>query len=177
MANTNKTKTTVITQTGVMLALLIILQAVTKPAGTIVTGSCVNAVLAMTALCVGLAGGLVVAAVSPFFAFLLGIGPAFLPLTPMIAIGNMVFVTVIWLLYDRAGRGAVNKILTWAAAALAKFAALYLLIVKGVCTLMPLPEPQVQTFSTMFSFPQLITAAIGGAVAIYIATLMKRARR
>ena len=58
MANTNKTKTTVITQTGVMLALLIILQAVTKPAGTIVTGSCVNAVLAMTALCVGLAGGI-----------------------------------------------------------------------------------------------------------------------
>lgn len=177
MANTNKTKTTLITETAIMLALLVILQAVTRPAGTVVTGSCVNAVLAMTALCVGPAGGLIVAAVSPFFAFLLGIGPAFLPLTPMIAIGNMVFVIFMWLLYDRVGQGIANKILTWAVAAAAKFAALYLLIVKGVCTLMPLPEPQVQMFSTMFSLPQLVTAAIGGAVAIYIATLMKRAMR
>ena len=39
-----------ITETAVMLALLVTLQAVTKPLGQLVTGSCVNAVLAITVL-------------------------------------------------------------------------------------------------------------------------------
>lgn len=98
MANTNKTKTTVITQTGVMLALLIILQAVTKPAGTVVTGfvrkcsarndSAVRGACRRSRC----SGGISVFRVSAC------IGPGISPLTPMIAIGNMVFVTVIWLL-------------------------------------------------------------------------------
>ena len=39
-----------ITETAVMLALLIALQALTKPLGQLVTGSCVNAVLAVSVL-------------------------------------------------------------------------------------------------------------------------------
>ena len=39
-----------ITETAVMLALLVTLQALTKPAGQLVTGSCVNAVLAVSVL-------------------------------------------------------------------------------------------------------------------------------
>ena len=37
-----------ITETAVMLALLVTLQALTKPMGQLVTGSCVNAVLAIS---------------------------------------------------------------------------------------------------------------------------------
>ena len=39
-----------ITETAIMLALLVTLQAVTKGFGQLVTGSCVNAVLAIAAL-------------------------------------------------------------------------------------------------------------------------------
>ena len=38
-------KTLFITRTAALLALLVVLQAITKSAGQIVTGSCVNAVL------------------------------------------------------------------------------------------------------------------------------------
>ena len=50
-----------ITETAIMLALLVTLQALTKPAGQFVTGSCVNVVLAMAALVGGLWSGLTIA--------------------------------------------------------------------------------------------------------------------
>ena len=81
-------KTLWITETAVMIALLVALQWATKPLGQFVTGSCVNLVLGVSALVGGLWCGLTVALVSPFFAFLLGIGPAFLPIVPMVAVGN-----------------------------------------------------------------------------------------
>ena len=63
-----------------MLVVLVVLQSVTKPAGQLVTGSCVNLVLAVAAVIGGLWCGVTVAAVSPFFAYLLGIGTPFLQL-------------------------------------------------------------------------------------------------
>ena len=83
-----------ITQTAVMLAMLIALQSVTKPLGQVVTGSCVNAILAMTALVCGLSSGLTVALLSPIFAFLLGIAPN-LATVPAIMAGNTVFVLLL----------------------------------------------------------------------------------
>lgn len=71
-----------ITETAVMTALLIVLQAVTKPAGQYVTGTCVNGALAVSVLAVGLWSGVTVAALSPFFAFLLGIGPQLPQIVP-----------------------------------------------------------------------------------------------
>ena len=79
-----------ITETAVLLALLIVLQWVTKPLGQIVTGSCVNVVLAVTALLVGISGGLTVALVSRVCAYLLGIAPN-LVAVPAIMVGNAVF--------------------------------------------------------------------------------------
>ena len=88
-------KTRWITETAIMLAMLVILQAVTKSAGQLVTGSCVNAVLAVSVLVSGCASGLTVALVSPFVAFLLGIGPQLLPIVPAIALGNAVYVLML----------------------------------------------------------------------------------
>ena len=67
-------RVTWITETAVMTALLIILQTVTKAAGQYVTGSCVNAVLAVSVLAVGVWCGVVVALLFPLFPFL---SPAF----------------------------------------------------------------------------------------------------
>lgn len=161
-----------ITETAVLVALLIVLQTVTKPAGQIVTGSCVNAVLAVAALCSGLGSGLTVALLSPVFAFLLGIGPQVFALTPAIAVGNAVYVLLLWKFgtFSRmeAGVGVVF-------ASLAKFAALYLIVVQLICRVVPLKEPQIATFTKMFSFPQLITALIGGFVAFLIAPVIRKA--
>ena len=68
-----KKKTLWLTETAMLIALLIVLQAVTKSWGQIVTGSFVNTVLALSVLTVGLWSGVTVAALSPFFAFMLGI--------------------------------------------------------------------------------------------------------
>ena len=59
-----------ITETAVMLALLVSLQALTKPMGQLVTGSCVNTILAVSVLVGGYSCGLTVALISPVLAFL-----------------------------------------------------------------------------------------------------------
>ena len=46
-----------ITETAIMLALLVTLQALTKGFGQLVTGSCVNAILAISVLVGGLGSG------------------------------------------------------------------------------------------------------------------------
>ena len=82
------------TETAVLLALLVALQAVTKPLGQLVTGSCVNAVLAVAALFTGPGGGLTIALVSPVCAFLLGIAPNFVTVLP-IMMGNAAYVLLL----------------------------------------------------------------------------------
>ena len=72
-----------ITETAVMIAVLVALQWITKPMGQFVTGSCVNLVLGISTLVGGLWCGATVAVLSPFFAFVVGIGPAFLPIVPI----------------------------------------------------------------------------------------------
>ena len=60
--------------------------------------------------------------------------------------------------------------------ALLKFATLYLGVIKVFIPLMGenLKAPQIETFTTMFSTPQLITALIGGVVALPIAMAVRR---
>lgn len=76
-------KTIWIVRTAVCLALLLVLQVATKSLGQFVTGSCVNLVLAMAALTGGVWSGVIVAVISPFCAYALGIGPAFLLFVPV----------------------------------------------------------------------------------------------
>ena len=75
-----------------------------------------------------------VAVISPFCAYLLGIGPAFLPLVPCVSLGNAVYAVLFALL---VGRFLQKKKLPAAygsmvLAAAAKFAALYLVLVRLV---------------------------------------------
>ena len=164
-----------ITETAVMTALLIVLQYVTKPAGQYVTGSCVNAVLAVSVLAVGLWSGITVALLSPFFAFLLGIGPQLFPITPSIAVGNLVFVLLLFLLAGGKDLPLWRKGVAWIVAAVAKFAVLYALVVKILCVVLTLKEAQISTFTVMFSYPQLVTALVGGGIALLLTPLLRRA--
>lgn len=169
-------KTIWITETAVLLALLIVLQWVTKPLGQLVTGSCVNAVLAVAVLACGLGSGLTVALISPFCAFLLGIGPQLFALIPAIALGNGVYVLALHLVHGPRPK-LPGKILALLSAAFGKFAVLYLVVVQLLCRVLPLKQPQINTFTAMFSTPQLVTALIGGALALLIVPVLKKALR
>lgn len=167
-----KNKTLWLVRTGLLIAILILLQTVTKAGGQFVTGSCVNAVLAVAVLTCGITSGLTVALLSPFMAFVLGIGPALIYIVPAIAVGNTVFVLLLYLFYSK-------KIWTQVAAlfvaAVTKFIVLFSLVAVLLCNILPLKPMQIKTFQAMFSWPQLVTALIGGALALAIVPVIKKA--
>ena len=173
-----------IARTALLLALLVTLQALTKPLGQIVTGSCVNAILAIAALIGGLGCGLTVAVISPVLAFLLGIAPQVLTV-PAIMVGNGVYVALLWLLADKNGKQIPRQLVAWIAAAFAKFAALYLVVVKLICGVLAedllasgaLKAPMLKALPATFSWPLLITALIGGAVALVMLPVLRKAVR
>ena len=170
-----------ITETAIMLALLVTLQALTKGFGQIVTGSCVNAVLAISALVGGLGCGITVALLSPVLAYLLGIAPVIVTV-PAIMAGNAVYVLLLWLL-ARGGKQLWKQGIAWLAAAAAKFALLYLLVAKVVCGVLAptllaagtMKEPMLKALPVTFSWPQLFTALIGGGIALMIVPVLRKA--
>ena len=175
-------KTLWITETAVMLALLITLQTLTKPLGQLVTGSFVNAVLAVTVLFAGLSSGITVALISPVMAYLLNIAPQ--PLTvPAIMVGNTVFVVLLHLLAGKDDKNVLRRVIAWLTAAVAKFAALYAIVVWLFCGVFAqallasglLKEPMLKALPATFSWPQLVTALIGGGVALLITPVLRKA--
>ena len=171
-----------ITETAVMLALLVSVQALTKPMGQLVTGSCVNAILAVAALAGGLSCGLTVALVSPVMAFLLGIAPQILTV-PAIMAGNAVYVWMLHSLADPEGKALARQAAAWLLAAAAKFAVLYLVVTKLICGVLAegllasgvMKAPMLKALPATFSWPQLFTALMGGTVALLIVPTLKKA--
>lgn len=171
-------KTLWITQTGIMLAALLIIQFATKSLGQYVTGSCVNFVLVTCTLVCGLSSGVVIALLSPFCAFFLGVGPAIFVLTPCIAITNVVIVLVSSLAKGCIEKGEKKRFISFVIiviAAFAKFCSIYLLIVKLVLPSLGLPAKKVAAMSVMFSYPQLVTALIGGLLSVVISSVIIKA--
>ena len=170
-----------ITQTAAMLALLITLQWLTKPAGQLLTGSCVNAVLAITVLFCGMSSGMTVALLSPLTAYLLGVAPQILTV-PVIMIGNAVFVAV---LHFAVGKGIVRSAVALLAAAVCKFVLLFVLVKYGICGILAdallaqglLKTPMLTALPVTFGVTQLITALVGGTVALLIFPVLKKALR
>ena len=171
-----------ITQTAVMLALLVAMQALTKPMGQLVTGSFVNGILAVTVLIAGLSSGITVAIFSPILAYLLGIAPQLLTV-PAIMGGNTVFVIVLYFIAGRDSRKHLRQILAWLCAAFAKFALLYAIVVWLFCGVLAdallaaglMKAPMLQLLPATFSWSQLFTALIGGAVALFITPVLRKA--
>ena len=182
-----KKKTLWLTETAVMRALLITLQALTKPLGQLVTGSCVNAVLAIAVLLIGMSSGITVAVISPVCAYLLGIAPNFVTVLP-IMIGNVCFVVLLRLIAGKSHKPVWKQPVALISAAGVKFGVLYLLVVKVICgvasgallgkklgDIVVLAPPMLKLLPTMFAWPQLFTALIGGAVALLIAPVLRKA--
>ena len=172
-----------------MLALLVALQAVTMSLGQLVTGSCVNAMLTITVLLMGMGSGVTLAVISPVCAFLLGIAPNLVTVLP-IMVGNAIFVVLLRLIAGKDQKTLWRQPVALVAAAGAKFAALYLLVVKIICGVASdhllgkklgsnviLGPKMLKKLPVMFTWPQLTTALIGGALALLLVPVLRKALR
>ena len=164
-----------ITRTAVLIALTVVLQALTLQLGNqIITGSIVNLMLIIAVMSCGLATGLTVSIFTPVLPTLLGFGPMW-PIVPFIAAGNMALVTM-W--HFIGNREIVNTYISYglamAAGAIAKFLVLYVGVVQiAIPYILGLPSGNI--LSIMFSYPQLITAAAGGVCAIILLPALLKA--
>ena len=185
-------KTLWITETAVMLALLISLQwlgsripeQMTKQ---LITGTAVNCILAVTVLMTGLGSGITVALISPICAYTFGIAPNFVTVLP-IMVGNCCYVVLLHFIIGRSRKFSWRQPVGLVCAALLKFGALYLLVVKVICGIaadallgkkigdtVVLAQPMLKMLPTMFTWPQLVTALSGGIIALIIVPILRKA--
>ena len=108
-------------------------------------------------------------------AYLLGIGPALIQLVPAIALGNISLVAIYALIYKKVDKAWLRDVLAVVLAAAVKLAVLFLLIVKILIPLLALPDKQAAMMSAMFSWPQLVTALIGGVLGTAVSIPVKKA--
>jgi hypothetical protein len=128
-------------------------------------------ILIVTVMVCSLTSGLCVAAVSPIIALSLGIGPQFPVLLPFIAVGNISLV-LIWHFVGNIKPGEVWRAVALLVAALTKFAVLRT-FAAGIAIPLLLPNAP-PALSEIFSFPQFVTATIGGAFALSVIPALKR---
>ena len=170
------------TETAVMLALLVALQTVTRPLGQLVTGSCVNLVLVVTVMVAGLGSGITVALISPVLAWALKIAPQEVTV-PAIMLGNTVFVVLWYFIAGKDSKKTLRQLLAWIGAAVVKFAVLYAAVVWLICGVLfdkllaagTVKPPMQGVLAQSFSWPQLFTALIGGFVALLVVPVLRKA--
>lgn len=166
-----------LTRTAMLLALTVLFQSLRviipfMPANIsqYIIGSLVNLCLIVAAVTVGIKGGAIIAMLAPIIAFLQGFTP-FLVLVIPIALGNLVLVIIVALLFN------ANIFLALIIGAVAKFVTMYLGVVRiALPFFLPSVPPKVQAvLSIQFSWPQLLTASIGGALALIVLPLLQKA--
>ncbi|MFA6308190.1 MAG: ECF transporter S component [Clostridia bacterium] len=157
-----------LTRAGILLALVIVVQLIgtiiPAPANSFVVGPLVNACILVATVALGIWGGVAISVIAPFSSLLFnhaGISLVLLPFTPFIAIGNILFAIVFFILYKKSNIVAVG------AGSVLKFAFLWSAIILFL-NISNITGVVAKTFSFLFSWPQLITAVVGGAVALLV---------
>lgn len=147
-----------LTRTAILLAIALVIQMGGFP--QFITGPLVNTVLYLSAMIVGWQGGVLIGLCTPFIAALRGIlPPPLTPMIPFIALGNGILVILFFYLSSK------NKILGIVIASTVKF----LILILAVNFLVQVPPAVAQ----MMSFPQLITALVGGFIALLAVRVLK----
>lgn len=154
----------IIARTGVLLAVTVVLQNLGRfvplgPYSNFIVGPLVNASLLVSTAATGLIGGSVISIATPLIASLTAGVPVFF--APFIAIGNFILVLLFYIFMKK------SKIAGIVSGAILKFAFLYAAINVYV-RYAELAERQVANLLYAFSWPQLVTAIIGGILALVI---------
>lgn len=140
----------------------------------LVTGSLVNCILFVWADRVGVWNAVTVGILSAVLASVIGVGPQVLPLVPLIACGNALLVIVYRLAKDKMKLPGIAGVIS---AAAVKCGFLWLTVPLLLGALTSVPEKQVKALSVMFSWPQGLTALIGGLLALIIIPRLKKDAR
>ena len=157
-----------ITKLALLLAIIAMIQMFGRliPNGNLVVGSIVNACLLIAVATVGLRGAAILSFLAPFTSLISNHAPiaaALLPFAPVIVVGNFVYAAIFYYMMKK------NKIAGVALGSVAKFGILYVGVTVFL-SLMSFPK-FAAVLLVLFSWPQLITALIGGFIAL---TVIKR---
>ena len=174
---------TYITYFSIYFALTLVIQMLGFPQP--ITGPLINMMLFLAVMHLGPGAGVLLGIFTPLVALWRGELPIFLaPMVPFIMIGNALLVlgfylatTKLRLWRQRAGR---NWRLARAGVGIVSGALLkFVFFLLGIGLVMPLmiKDPAIQKVaSTMLSFAQLITATIGGVLALVVLHFLQKAR-
>lgn len=184
MKKTDKKLTTkMIAQTGVLLALCIASQFF-KNLSPLITGPIVNCIIIIATVMIGLPAGIIISVIAPVTSFFIAPSPIIsgIPLIiPAIMAGNCIMSFMVWLFTEKI-RFRASLYAGMAAGSIIK--ALFMgIVIVGV--LLPLfnanimvPAQKLPVLMTkarfMFGVMQLITAAIGSAVAAVVLVPLKK---
>ena len=162
-------QTKFITTTGLLIALTIVFQLLSKfvplgPFSNFITGSLVNACLLISTSLIGLWGGTIVGIVTPFGALLTG---SAIPLlfTPIISICNFSLVLSFSFLKK-------HKLINIIVPPIIKTFLLYASI-NMMISIMKIPSEKSKIMLYLFGWPQLVTGLIGGTIAMIIVNRLK----
>lgn len=182
-----------VTETAMLIGLVIVSQLLSKvippiavptplgpfQTGQLVTGTLVNLVLIVGAFVGGLASAGTAAVLSPVGAALFGIIPGGLPqMIPVIMVGNLVIVFIMWIFF-RAARGLsptptnILYIMGAASGALLKSDVMLTLTQRFIIPYFHIAQQPAGVVTAMVSLPQIVTAAAGGLLALFIIPLLK----
>ncbi len=138
-----------------------------------ITGPIINAIFILVLFLVGIRSALVVALIPSLMALSGGLLPAILaPVVPFIMIGNAIYVLAIDRIYDWSKNSVSGYFKGILAGSILKFAFLYL-SVSWIAKLL-IKQELAAAVAKMMSWPQLVTAIIGGAIAWVILKWLKR---
>lgn len=130
----------------------------------LITGSLVNCVLFVFAAQAGALSGVCIGLISSMLAFLLGIGPSLVQVVPVVACGNAILAGI----FGLSCRKAWNRIASMVGCAVIKCAFLWIAVPAVIAGVGTVPEKQAAVMSAMFSWPQGVTALVGGTLALVI---------
>jgi hypothetical protein len=156
---------------ALLLALAILFQnlrllpflAPSLPHSTLIIGSLVNMTIIIAVGYVGLGGSIAIAILAPLFAVLQGHLPN-IALAPVVMVGNAIM-PLFWYIFN-IKMNKISQFLSVIIGSCAKFLFLFLSVPLVYRAFVGPNVPAL--LLTSFSYPQLITALIGGTLAIII---------
>ena len=180
----NKQKIKLVTRTAIGIALVVAAQFIGKlipsiaaifgpfSVSQLITGTLVNCILIVFTLQCGVWSGIIIGILSSILATIIGVGPIFPILTPIIALGNGMLVAVFWLLSKKANCTLWLSAIVGSAA---KCAFLWLLVPYVLGFVPDANAKQIAMLTIMFSWPQGITALCGSFLGLLIHKKIQKA--
>lgn len=179
--NSNYKRILWVAQSALLLALLVVVQLISKvipPSvpliSQLVTGSLVNLILVVGAGSVGFSGTAVASVLSPVLAFAFG-QMTFPQMVPVVALGNLVIVAITWAFFKK-NNGAAN-VLGIVVGAIAKCVFLWIATAALVVPLFYSGTKIASKLALLFSWPQGVTALIGGFLALLVLPAIRSAQK